>query len=312
MRVIDVVHPNYFGPGISDGICVFVVSAFAAALLFEGTALLVELLRGASRERASLAPGVGRVEGVVELGDEQQYIVRARVDQTTFTLIDPEAKPFFVRTASGERVRVDVTDAKIDLRGESASLEFWRDVSVSEGLVELIPDRFVTVYGQLDRRRANALDYRGGRDEWCMIADNGTLRVQGGRRTRERASRKGRRRAVTILVLLGLAATALLPLREYYHRRFGGEVVLARCVGRSRQDREEVFFNKNSREPTRTGRMLRDYSVRYRADLPFPIEGQVPVGKALYDELPPEGSSLMLLANCRVALRYTASLREGV
>lgn len=190
-----------------------------------------------------LRMGQRYLSGVVEYAADERMAVEVRVTQRgsehqtkqgwkhkwTEISRSTEARPFYVRLNSKERVRVEPGDSVFLVDDPDGMV--WEDKYGRMQIARLSPGERVVVEGTLtkgpDPEQQERGGYRGGEASWVMRPPtDGKLHISAeplGNRHRQRAAMFAS--GARLMAIVGVLLHALLS--TYYARQFAGETVIA-------------------------------------------------------------------------------------
>lgn len=253
LETINVYADNHLAPGLTR-LALLALDTSLVALWFY---CLVQLLVARDAERAAsaahdpttpLEEGARFVAGTVEFARDERIAVRVTIDQVgeehhgskgsvshrwTETDRETEVRPFYLRHASGARVRVEPEHAEV-LLVDALDQEHWTSTHTRRRRAVLSAGEHAIVEGELVRGpdpEDAGEGYRSSNVGWVLRPRDATINISAEDLGRRHALRRWAFfRALFIVPLLG--ALALLPTLTAHARLVGGEDTLADFVQR--------------------------------------------------------------------------------
>ncbi|MBL8678148.1 MAG: hypothetical protein JNK05_03240 [Myxococcales bacterium] len=254
LETINVYADNHLAPGLTR-LALLALDTTLLALWFY---CLVQLLLARSAARAAnaahdpatpLEEGARFVAGTVELARHERIAVRVTIKQVgvehhgskgsvnhrwTETSRDTEARPFYLRHASGARVRVEPANSQV-LLVDALDQEHWTSTHTRQRRAVLSAGERAIVEGELVRGpdpEASGEGYRGSAAGWVLRPRDGAVNISAEDLGR-RHTLRGRAFFKALFIVPVLGALALLPTLTAHARLVAGQDTLADYVQRA-------------------------------------------------------------------------------
>lgn len=273
LETINVYADNHLSPALTRVALLVLDLSFVGFWFF----CLIQMLRARAASVAAnaahdrnepLREGARFVAGEVELAQNEPLAVRVTITQTgteqhgskggvnhrwTETDRETEVRPFYIRHASGARIRVEPGAYEV-LLVDALDEEHWTHRHARKRRATLSAGESAIVEGELVRGHdpeASGEGYRGSSAGWVLRPRDGVVHISTEDLGR-RHSLRARAFAIALFVLPFFALAAQLPTITAHARMFAGHDEQAHYVQRAN------WTTRNNK-----GRTIYHYAVRY-------------------------------------------------
>jgi hypothetical protein len=234
-EAINVYTNNHASPGLSALLMLLLVLTLFATWLFslwqwKQARRNAAMAMVQCEPQSTLREGARFVSGKVEYADGETFAVRMTITQLGREVAGPahgwteverrvEARPFYLRLDSGERVLVDTRNANVVL-GSKFDQMHWVEKWKRQKRAQLVVGDRVCVEGMLQRRDDSSIankEHRDGGSSWVLMPRAGRIYVYV---STEDVSERYESRALTFLGILAIlplwSLVALWPVYPYF------------------------------------------------------------------------------------------------